>query len=114
MAEQLPRPVLANNKLVEDYMDIVTLLIQLISGALGGNLAGALFKNISLGTLGNSLAGIVGGGLGGQIIGSLLNLPGVSTDLLDPMAILGQVASGGVGGTIVMAIIGFLRSVLAR
>ena len=84
-------------------MDIVTLLIQLISGALGGNVAGALFKNLSLGTLGNSLAGIVGGGLGGQILGSLLNLPAVTPDMLDPMAILGQVAGGGVGGTIVMA-----------
>lgn len=60
-------------------MDIVTLIIQLISGALGGNIAGALFKNISLGSLGNSIAGIVGGGLGGQILGSLLNLP-MATD----------------------------------
>ena len=47
-------------------MDIVTLLVQLISGALGGNVAGSLLKNLSLGTVGNSLAGIVGGGLGGQ------------------------------------------------
>ena len=48
------------------------LIIQLIAGALGGNVAGGLLKNQSLGTLGNSLAGIVGGGLGGQILGSLL------------------------------------------
>lgn len=96
-------------------MDIVTLLVQLISGALGGNIGGALFKNLSLGTLGNSLAGIVGGGLGGQIIGSMLNLPGVDmAGSLDPMAILGQVASGGVGGTILMAIIGLLRSLMSR
>lgn len=96
-------------------MDIVTLLIQLASGALGGNVAGALMKNISLGTLGNSLAGIVGGGLGGQILGSLLNLPTASAGAgLDPMAILSQVLSGGAGGGVLMAVIGILRSMMAK
>lgn len=41
------------------------LIIQLVLGAIGGNLGGALLKNLSLGTIGNSIAGIVGGGLGG-------------------------------------------------
>ena len=95
-------------------MDIVTLLIQLISGALGGNVAGSLFKNLSLGTVGNSLAGIVGGGLGGQVLGSLLNLPAVGGGALDPIAILAQVASGGVGGGVLMAIIGALRSIFNK
>lgn len=95
-------------------MDIVTLLVQLISGALGGNITGALFKNINLGTLGNSLAGIVGGGLGGQILGQVLNLPAVDTAALDPMAIIGQIASGGVGGGVVMVIVGLLKSMMAR
>lgn len=96
-------------------MDIVTLLVQLASGALGGNVAGALLKNISLGTLGNSLAGIIGGGLGGQILGSLLHLPlATGGAALDPMAILGQVASGGAGGGVLMAVIGILRSLMAK
>lgn len=96
-------------------MDIVTLIIQLASGALGGNVAGSLFKNLSLGTLGNSLAGIVGGGLGGQILGSLLNLPMATGGAgLDPMAILTQVASGGAGGGVLMAVIGVVRSMMAK
>jgi uncharacterized membrane protein YeaQ/YmgE (transglycosylase-associated protein family) len=45
---------------------IVNLIIQLVAGAAGGNLAGSLLKRYNLGTLGNSIAGIVGGGLGGQ------------------------------------------------
>ncbi len=97
-------------------MDILTLLIQLVSGALGGNIAGSLFKNLSLGTLGNSIAGIAGGGIGGTILGSLLNLP-VATSAaggLDPMAILTQVLSGGAGGGVLMAIIGIIRSMMAR
>ena len=95
-------------------MDIVTLIVQLVSGALGGNVAGSLLKNLSLGTLGNSLAGIVGGGLGGQILGSLLHLPAVGGGALDPMAILGQLLTGGVGGGALMAIVGALRSAMAK
>jgi uncharacterized membrane protein YeaQ/YmgE (transglycosylase-associated protein family) len=40
-------------------MDIVSLIISLVSGAVGGNAAGALMKDKSLGALGNSLAGIL-------------------------------------------------------
>jgi len=53
---------------MEEYLP---LLIQLVSGALGGNVAGKLLKNMSLGTLGNSIVGILGGGLGGQLLGML-------------------------------------------
>ncbi len=95
-------------------MDILTLVIQLISGALGGNVAGGLLKNLSLGTLGNSLAGIVGGGLGGQILGQMMNLPAVGGGAMDPMAILTQVLSGGVGGGVMMAIVGMIRGAMAK
>jgi hypothetical protein len=35
-------------------MNIISLIIQVISGAIGGNVAGAAMKESSLGTLGNS------------------------------------------------------------
>ena len=37
------------------------LIIQLIAGAVGGNVAGKLLPQFNLGTLGNSIAGILGG-----------------------------------------------------
>jgi uncharacterized membrane protein YeaQ/YmgE (transglycosylase-associated protein family) len=40
----------------------------LISGAIGGNVAGAALKEASLGPVENSIAGIVGGGIGGAIL----------------------------------------------
>ena len=40
------------------------LLVSLISGAVGGNVAGGLLKNLNQGPLINSISGIVGGGLG--------------------------------------------------
>jgi len=56
-------------------------IISLVSGAAGGNIAGALLKNFSLGTLGNSIAGIGGGGgIGGAIlliiVGLIKNMAG--------------------------------------
>lgn len=94
-------------------MDFVSLAIQLASGALGGNVAGSLLKNISLGTLGNSLAGIVGGGLGGQILSQVLHVaPTVGS--LDIGSILTQVAGGGIGGGGLMAVIGLIRSMMAK
>ena len=68
-------------------MDIATLLIQLISGAVGGNVAGGLLKNLSLGTLGNSIAGIVGGGIGGQILEQVFHTA-VAGGALDPASCL--------------------------
>ena len=44
-------------------MDLTALIIQLVAGALGGNAAGNVSKELSLGPLGNSVAGAVGGGV---------------------------------------------------
>ena len=38
-------------------MDMTSLIVNLISGAVGGNAAGAAIPDKSLGTLGNSLGG---------------------------------------------------------
>ena len=37
-------------------MDFLNLIISLISGAVGGNIAGAALKDRSLGTVGNSIS----------------------------------------------------------
>lgn len=41
-------------------MDVISLLISLVSGAGGGNIAGAAMSDKNLGPLGNSIAGILG------------------------------------------------------
>ena len=53
-------------------MDMTSLIIEAVSGAVGGNVAGAAMKENSLGTAGNSIAGILGGGLGGTILHSVM------------------------------------------
>jgi hypothetical protein len=92
---------------------MLALIIQLVSGAVGGNVVGALAKNLNLGTLGNSIAGIVGGGLGGTILSSVLGA-GAASGGMDIGSIISQVASGGVGGGVLMAVIGVVKSMMAK
>ena len=64
--------------------NLLPLIVQLVSGAIGGNVAGSLMKKFSMGTLWNSIIGILGGGLGGQILGMLgLDLGGGEMDLAE-------------------------------
>ncbi len=91
---------------------LIPLIVQLASGAVGGNVAGALFKNLSLGTVLNSVMGILGGGVGGQVLG-MLGLGG-DAGAMDLSGIVSSVAGGGVGGVVLMAIVGMLKKVFAK
>jgi len=93
---------------------MIALIIQLASGALGGNIAGKLMKESSMGTLWNSAIGILGGGIGGQVLGMLSPAIGAaaSSGSMDITSILGSVAGGTVGGGIVMAIVGFIKKAM--
>lgn len=92
--------------------NLMPLIVQLVSGAVGGNVAGAAMKKSSLGTVGNSIVGILGGGIGGQLLG-MLNLS-TGTGGMDINSILGSVAGGGVGGGVLMAIIGMIKKVISK
>ncbi|MEN8222667.1 MAG: hypothetical protein ABFR36_05365 [Acidobacteriota bacterium] len=92
--------------------NLIPLIIQLVSGAAGGNAAGSLLKKLSLGKLWNSVLGIIGGGLGGQLLGMLgLGIGGNATDL---NGIIGNVIGGGVGGGALMGIVGFAKKLLKK
>lgn len=95
---------------------MIATLISLASGAIGGNVAGSLMKNSSLGTLWNSVAGIAGGGIGGQLLGMLSPAMGAAaaSGSMDITSILGTVAGGGVGGGVVMAVIGLIKKMMAK
>ena len=83
---------------------------------MGGSVAGAILKNLNLGTVGNPIAGIVGGGNGGQLLSLLMSSGAASSTAsavtgargsgLDMPSILSSVGVGGVGGAIVMVIVG--------
>jgi uncharacterized membrane protein YeaQ/YmgE (transglycosylase-associated protein family) len=91
------------------------LIISLIAGAVGGNGAGAILKNLSLGTLGNSIIGILGGGLGTALLGMLTGGdPAAAAGGLDIGSIVSSLVSGGAGGGVLLAIVGVLKNMLAK
>ena len=94
-------------------MNIISLIISLVSGAIGGNVAGAAMKDKSLGVPGNSLSGILGGGIGGVIL-QLLGMGGAQGAALDIGTILQNLASGGVGGGILLAVIAAIKQAMAK
>jgi hypothetical protein len=94
---------------------LIPLIIQALSGAAGGNIAGAVLKNLSLGPLGNSIAGILGGAGGGYLLQNVLNIGGkaLAGGSLDISTIIQQVLGGGVSGGILMAVVGLIKSMMA-
>lgn len=99
-------------------MDIVNLIIQLVSGLIGGNATGAALKEKSLGVLGNSITGLLGGGLGGLVVkliegaGSAAATGGA--DNLDVGSIIGSILGGGVGGGALTAIVAFIKKAMGK
>ncbi|MEM8583017.1 MAG: hypothetical protein AAGF87_02050 [Bacteroidota bacterium] len=88
---------------------MLALVIQFASGTLGGNLAGRLLRNLSMGPVVNSLLGMAGAGLGGFLTSMCgFNLGAMANDL-DLAAIMGSIAAGGIGGGMIMAIVGAIR-----
>ena len=92
---------------------IINLIIQLIAGAVGGNAAGAASKDISLGTLGNTIAGAVGGVGGGQLLSALIPMMAGAGNNVDIGALASQAVGGGVAGAIVAGVVGLIKNKMA-
>jgi uncharacterized membrane protein YeaQ/YmgE (transglycosylase-associated protein family) len=84
---------------------LTQVIISLISGGVGGNIAGALLKNFNLGPIGNTIVGLIGGGLGGQLLSA--------TGLLQSTGTVGDIAGSAVGGGVLMAIVGLIKNAMA-
>lgn len=93
-------------------MDVTSLIVQLVSGAVGGNAAGAAMKKLSLGTVGNSVVGILGGGLGGQIL-AMLGMGGGGGSM-EAGSIVSSIAGGGVGGAVLLVIVGAIKGAMGK
>jgi hypothetical protein len=95
-------------------MDLTSLLIQAISGAIGGNAAGKISKDTSLGPLGNSIAGALGGGIGGQLLNAIFGLgSAAAASGLDIGSIVSGFLTGGVSGGLTALVVAFLKSKMA-
>jgi hypothetical protein len=93
---------------------LLPLLIQLGSGAIGGNVAGKVMPQFNLGTLGNSIAGIAGGGIGGTLLSMVMGGAASGAGAMSITGILSSVAGGGLGGGALMAVIGIVRGMMSK
>ena len=95
-------------------MDITSLIVEAVSGAVGGNVAGAAMKDKSLGVAGNSIAGLLGGGIGGTILQAVMGSAAAGGGGMDMQSILANVGGGGVGGAILMIVIGIIKQQMTK
>ena len=88
-------------------MDPTSLIIQLIAGAVGGNVGGTAVRSSSLGNLGNTIAGAIGGVGGGSILGLLI--PALAT-AAGGGSMVGNLAASGIGGLVLQIVAGMIKS----
>ena len=88
------------------------ILINLVTGALGGAGAGKASPQFDLGMIGNLIAGAIGGGVLGQIV--TLAWPSVvaaaQSGNFSVGGVISQIVAGGAGGAILTAIIGAIKN----
>ncbi|MCR9156999.1 MAG: hypothetical protein NXH80_07120 [Rhodobacteraceae bacterium] len=94
------------------------LFVSMMSGLLGGAIAGAMFKHIDYGALINAIVGVVGGAAGYQALkqntpteAPVNNLP---TPSLGLDAFIDLLMAGGVGGAVLLVVYGALRNLASR
>ena len=84
---------------------LIPLFIQIISAAIGGNIAGNFIKKYSLGLIGNGFLGIHGGGLGGYALG----FAGVNIGGTIYGSLIAGLIGGLVGGACLLILLRLLR-----
>ncbi len=89
---------------------LINLIIQIISGAVGGNVAAARPRTSISVRSEIPLPAQSAAGVGGQILGMLLPLLANSAATPDIGSIIGQVAGGGVAGAVLTAIVGAIKN----
>jgi hypothetical protein len=107
---------------------IIPLIVQLIAGGAGGNVIGQVIKSLNLGPVGNSIAGAIGGlaatwlatkipgldSLVGMAANPTADGTAATAGALNGGALAGQAVTGLVGGGVLTAIVGAIRSSMAK
>jgi hypothetical protein len=94
---------------------LISLIVQLIGGAAGGNAVGGLLKNTNMTTLLRTLVGVVGGIGGTQLAG----LTGILQNVLGDAAtstggiVASNAGASAVGGAALTLIVGFIKQYMA-
>lgn len=90
-------------------MDIMGMLVNLVSGGVGGNVAGAALKDKSLGAIGNTIAGAVGGVAGSYILQAVGVLTSMGLADMTAGSIATEAGLTAVCGAVLTAVVGFIK-----
>lgn len=103
---------------------LLPLIISLVSGAVGGNVAGAAVQEKSLGGVANTVLGLLGGGVGDFILKALgvigtaaaSSATGASATghEMDIASLLTNIGVSGVSGGALTAIISLIKDAMAK
>jgi hypothetical protein len=94
-------------------MNILPLLIQLVSGAVCGNIVSSATEKISLGPIVSSLTGMLGGEVGARLL-QLVTVNGQLENSSDVRIFLTSLLGGAAGGAAITAVLGWIKVVLGR
>ncbi len=94
---------------------LIPLLVQLISGAAGGNVVGALLKNANLSAILRTVLGVVGGVGGGQLAALIPVLQGLLGEHAGAGGqIAGNAGAGVIGGALLTLIGGLVKQAMDK
>jgi uncharacterized membrane protein YeaQ/YmgE (transglycosylase-associated protein family) len=103
-------------------MELVNFIISLISGAIGGNVAGSATEK-NMGSAANTILGLLGG-VGGDFISRALGIfassgaaaaaSNAASSGFDITAALANIGISGVSGAVLTAIITFIRDAMRK
>ncbi|MFK8330571.1 hypothetical protein M2D63_011210 [Pseudomonas sp. BJa5] len=91
-------------------MDIVSLVVQIIAGVVGGNAVGMSKQGMGTGL--NSIVGGIGGVVLGQIVAAITGEPGAAAagGAMDLPSLISSIVGGGAGGAVLTFIVGLIKS----
>ena len=92
---------------------IIPLIIQAVSGMVGGGVVGGMIKNAAMQMLPKLLAGGIGGIGGASILGSLMG-GGDASSAMDMGSIISNVGGGLVGGGALSGIAGMVMGAMKK
>lgn len=98
-------------------MDALNLIISLVSGAVGGNIAGAATSEKNLGAIANTIIGLIGGGAGEYILKALGVIASAGATAaaggeFDLTSLLANIGVSGVSGGVLTAIVTLIKSAM--
>ena len=92
---------------------LLPLIIQIVSGMIGGGVAGGMLKNAAMSMLPKLLAGGIGGIGGAGILASVMG-GGDASSMMDMGNLINNVGGGLVGGGVLTGIAGMVMGAMKK